>query len=107
MPDNNSNGITLLDTENEVSFDDDKAVFKRTQNVDDSLLDRIADKRLSTQHSRMGDMHHVASVPTVIVEKWMAEGFNIFDKNVTIPEILRRLQSEDMQRLIATSKNIT
>jgi hypothetical protein len=36
----------------------------------------------------------------------MAEGFNIFDQNVTAQDIIKRLQSQDMTGLMATTKRI-
>jgi hypothetical protein len=42
----------------------------------------------------------------VVIEKWFAEGFNIYDKNVTAKDILKRLQSQDMTGLMATSKSV-
>ncbi|MGE8142279.1 hypothetical protein ACQKOE_09915 [Novosphingobium sp. NPDC080210] len=102
----NSKGITIADAENAVKIDGDKAVFKRTQDLGKHFLSNLAAKRIDTANSRMGDFHHVASIPTVIIEKWMTEGFNIYDKNVTAKDIIKRLQSLDMMGLMATSKRI-
>lgn len=102
----NSQRIRLTDAENEVKIDGDNAVIKRTQDIGEHFLSDLASKRVETSNKRMGDMHHVASIPTVIVEKWMAEGFNIFDKNISVQDIVRRLHSEDMTGLMATTKRI-
>jgi hypothetical protein len=102
----NSSGLRLLDAETSLHLDGDTAIFKRTQDIGNHFLSDLATKRLDTAHERMGDFHHVASIPTVVVEKWMAEGFNIFDNNVSGVEIIKRLQSEDMTGLLATSKRI-
>ena len=103
---NNPQDVRLSDVNTALSFDGDKAVFKRTQDIGSHFLSDLADERLSSSNARMGNFHKVASIPTVIVEKWMAEGFNIFDKNVNTKEIIRRLQSEDMNGLFATTKRI-
>jgi hypothetical protein len=106
---NTPKGIELLDATTRLQFDrsDDKTLLRRiTQDVPSSFLDRLRDKRLASNNAPMGDLHHVASIPVAIVEKWITEGFNIYDKNVTIPEIMRRLQSESMEHLKATSKAI-
>lgn len=102
----NSKGINLTDAENAIKFDGDKAVFKRTQDLGNHFLSDLASKRIETSNSRMGDFHHIASIPTVIIENWLAEGFNIYDKNVTAKDIVKRLQGLDMTGLMATSKRI-
>lgn len=104
--DNSKAGVELIDTRNRLLIEDDKAIFRRTQDIDDNFLSNLADSRFESAHAPMGEMHHVASIPTVIVEQWMAEGFNIFDKNISVGDIIKRLQSLDMNGLMATSKSI-
>lgn len=102
----NSKKVILRDAETDLKIDGDRAVFRRTQDLGNHFLSDLASRRIETSNSRMGDLHHVASIPTVVVEKWMAEGFNIFDKNITAKDIIKRLQSEDMTGLMATSKRV-
>lgn len=104
---NNSEGVNLIDVKTNLRVDADTAHITSSQEIPTSFLDNIADARNATANARMGDMHRVASIPTLYVEKWMREGFNIFDRNVTVPEILKRLHREDMERLITTTKKIT
>lgn len=100
--------INLLDVETKVRLDDDKAIFRRTQEIDSKFLAGLADQRTesSSAFHRAGDFHHAASIPVVVVEKWLAEGFNIFDPNVKLEDILKRLQKYDMENLIATGKKL-
>jgi hypothetical protein len=49
-------------------------------------------------------MHRIASIPTVIVEKWMREGFDLW--KASGPEIVRKLHAEDLGLLMATEKRI-
>lgn len=103
---NSEAGINFLDVRNRLTLDEDKAVIRRSQDLGNHFLSNLATRRTESANAPMGDMHHVASIPTVIVEKWMAEGFNIFDPNVNIKEVVKRLNSEDMTGLMATSKNV-
>lgn len=102
--------VRLVDTETQYDFDFDskQVVFKRTQDIDDNFLDGIADHRVDTasDFTPTGDMYLAASIPTVVVEQWLAEGFNIFDQNNKLEDIMKRLQRYDMERLIATSKRL-
>jgi len=48
----------------------------------------------------------VASIPAVVAEKWLKEGFNILDPNVNGKEIVRRLKAENLDGFLATDKEI-
>ena len=97
----------LLDNESQLVTDGDNLVgIKRTQEITSTFLDRLKDERAVSTQTRMGDFHKVASIPTAVVEKWMREGFNIFDKNITLKDIIRKLNSEDMGLLMATERRI-
>ena len=104
---NNSQAdFTFSDVSNRLLIEDDRAVFKRTQDIGNHFLSDLASQRAASVHAPIGDFHHVCSIPVVVIEKWFAEGFNIYDKNVTAKDILKRLQSQDMTGLMATSKSV-
>jgi hypothetical protein len=52
----------------------------------------------------MGEFHKVASIPTVVAEKWLREGFNMWE--ATGQEIIKRLQSEDLGMFMATDRRV-
>ena len=79
---------------------------KITQDIPDEFLTDLRDSRFASRNERMGNFHKVASLPVAVVEKWIAEGFNVFDKNVTVPEILKRLSAESLTDFIATNRRI-
>lgn len=103
---NSQAGIGLLDVGNSLMIEDDRAVFKRTQDIGEHFLSDLASQRIDSANASIGDFHHVCSIPVVVIEKWMAEGFNIYDKNITAKDIIKRLQGQDMTGLMATSKNV-
>lgn len=86
--------------------DDGVATIRRQQEISDQFWDRLREIKAVQDNEPIGDFHMVASIPCVLVEKWYAEGFNMFDRNVTVQEILKRLRAEDADRLITTSRNI-
>lgn len=93
----------------DVSFEEDsdeKLVIKKEQSIPQSFLDRLKTARDDSANNKMGDYHRVASIPTVVVEKWMREGFNIWDKNVTAKEIVARLKLEHLDGFLTTTKRI-
>ena len=78
----------------------------RTQDISQSFLDSLKEQRNNSTKQREGDYMRVASIPTVIVEKWMKEGFNIFDKNIDGKDIVKRLKAENLDAFLTTEKSI-
>lgn len=103
-----SSGHEFVDVQRRLIINDDadQATIVRSQEVPDDFLRSIADRRLDSQHAPAGDLHYAGSIPAAVVEKWYAEGFNIFDPNVSIEDIFARLRREDMERLIGTTKTL-
>lgn len=98
----------FLDVKHRIEIDDDakNIGIGRTQEIHSSFLDNLATKRADSVNAKMGDLHHVASIPVILVEKWKNEGFDIFDKNIKLQDIVKRLHSEDMQAFMATERRI-
>ena len=84
----------------------DGLLQKSTQVIPQQFLDSLAEHRNATSGRRAGEYMRVASIPTVVVEKWMREGFNIFDKNVDGREIVKRLKNENLDAFLTTEKSI-
>lgn len=92
-----------------ITFHDDtdaSFVVKKEQQIPQSFLDRLKTERDQSSNSRMGDYHRLASIPTVVVEKWMREGFNIYDKNITAKDIVARLKNENLEAFLTSTKRI-
>ena len=98
----------FYDVSHRIEFDDEvkNVAIQRTQELPSSFLDNLAKKRADSVNNKMGDLHHVASIPVALVEKWKNEGFDIFDKNNTIQDIVSRLHSQDYQAFMATNRRI-
>jgi len=84
---------------------DEQIVVEHSQEITDDFLKFNKEQR-DASSAPAGDYHKVASIPTAIVEKWMREGFNIFDENITAAEIVRKLSSEDLGAFLTTTKRI-
>ena len=77
---------------------------KHTQYISQDFLDDLRDSRNASTHHREGNYMRVASIPVVIVEKWLREGFDIFQADGR--EIVKRLKNEDLTAFMATEKSI-
>ena len=86
--------------------DGDTVVRKHTQEIPTQFVDQLKAERDNSSSVREGEFMKVASIPTVIVEKWMREGFNIFDKNINGKEIVKRLKAENLDAFLTTDKRV-
>lgn len=76
---------------------------RKDQIITDAFLDGLKEDRMASK-ARAGDFHKVASIPVVVVEKWLREGFDIYRESASA--ILKKLRDEDLQAFIATEKRI-
>ena len=102
----NKNDVNLIGIDTEYDQDADGVFRKHTQNITQDFLDDIKEQRNASTERKEGEFMRVASIPTVVVEKWMREGFNILDPNVNGKEIVRRLKAENLDAFLTTDKQI-
>jgi len=82
-----------------------RMVIHRKTDIDSAFLSDLSDARLaSSAPCRSREMERVCSVPTILADKWLNEGFNIYEAKPR--DILARLRSEGYEALITTSKNV-
>lgn len=95
----------LLSAEsNFVDMDEDNFTVKREQTITDSFIQDLRDSRHASHDSREGETMRVASIPVVIHEKWLAEGFDLFkEKHKTV---VTKLKAEGLDYFVATKKQL-
>jgi hypothetical protein len=86
--------------------DADGLFIKKTQDIPKHLLSDNLEHRNNSTAQREGEFMKVASIPVVVVEKWMKEGFNILDPNIDGREIIKRLKAENLDAFLTTEKSI-
>jgi len=108
----NTKGITmnkkidLVGVQNDFSEEAGNLVRTDSQSISQAFLDDLKDKRDSSMGRREGDYQHVASIPTIFVEKWKKEGFDIMDGSVPFKEIIKKLKAENLDGFMATEKQV-
>lgn len=87
-----------------VAFDEnvDGLFVKETQDIPDEFLSALKLERAESLHTPAGEFHRVAAIPTIIVDKWYREGFDIHREPV--PAILARLRKEEADAFITSNK---
>ena len=93
---------TLLGVETEYLQEGDNVTFKNTQNITTAFLDDLKDSRNASSETREKDFQRVASIPVVVHEQWLREGFDLYQHNVK--EITKRLRDQSLDYFMATDK---
>jgi len=90
----------------QLDFDEttDGLVVHKSQYIDPAFLDSLKEQRHESKHARSGEYHQAASIPVVIVEKWMQEGYDVYTEPVR--KTLAKLKAEGLDYFITTDKNI-
>ncbi len=94
----------LLGVDDHFKSDMDGLYLHRKQAIPTAYLDFLKDRRATSTQQREGEMMHVASVPAVLVDKWLAQGIPFYQ--LTSREIIHLLYLEGADHFIATRKSV-
>jgi len=94
----------LTQSNTDFLFEAGEITRKHTQNISQQFLDDLKDARNESTKKPMGEFHRAASIPTVVVEKWLREGFNIWE--ATGKEIIAKLKTENLDMFITTDRKV-
>lgn len=95
--------IQLIDPSWQIDENVDGIFLKKDQEITSEFLDSLSEDRLYSK-APAKEFHKIASIPVAVVEKWLREGFNIYQESAK--SILRKLSAEDLGAFITTSKQI-
>jgi hypothetical protein len=93
------NGVNATVTENT-----DGHIIESVQNIPDSFLQRLKDERNESQSVREAEHQRVASIPVVLVDKWIKEGFDFW--NESNHKIVAKLKAEGLEYFVTTAKAV-
>lgn len=95
--------IVLEDFDWKIGEHVDGLFVKKGQHISDDFLTRNRDLRFDSK-KRAGDFHHLASIPVVVVEKWLKEGFDIYREPAKA--IVKRLKQENLEAFLTSNKSV-
>ena len=98
------NKVNLVDPDVNFIQDNDRVMREHSQKISQAFLDDLKDSRNQTSDVPSGEFLRVASIPTGVVEKWLREGFNVWEASGK--EIVKRLKNENLDYFLATDKRI-
>jgi hypothetical protein len=87
------------------AFDEnsDGLVIQTYQAIPQEFTDALKQERFENSQSRVkNEYHRVASIPVVVVDKWIREGFDFYQASAK--EILARLKTEHLDAFITSDK---
>ncbi len=96
----------LIGINTDYGCDVDGVFRKHTQDISSQFLDSLKEQRNASLDQREGEFMRVASIPVVVVEKWMREGFDIMSGKHTAAEIVKRLKQENLDAFLTTEKSV-
>src|SRR5437879_2388867 len=75
-------------------------IIKHTQALPSEWLDQLAERKKAYTDSsfRAREFEEFACIPTIIVEKWQKEGFDIYHENADA--IVKRLKNESLDAFL-------
>jgi hypothetical protein len=94
----------LIDINRSVQSNEDGHIIERVQQIPQEFLDGLKAKRDVSKERREREFMHCASIPVVVVEKWLAEGYNVYTEPVS--KSMARLKNENLDYFLATAKQV-
>jgi hypothetical protein len=82
----------------------DGHIIETHQNIPDRFLKDLEEKRLASHNVREREYMHVASIPVCLVDKWMREGYDVYQE--PIRKSVAKLKHENLEYFLATAKEI-
>ena len=98
--------VDLIGIDTQFGCDVDGVFRKHTQTINDEFLTGLKEQRNASKDQREGDFMRVASIPVVVVEKWMREGFDVMSGKHSAAEIVKRLKQENLHAFLTTDKSV-
>lgn len=96
--------MKLIDSDFSIGANAEGLYVKTFQDIPQEFLDANAAKRYESTQSNANEYHEVASIPTVVVDKWLKEGFDVFKE--PIKASVARLRAEGLDHFITTKKRL-
>lgn len=77
-------------------------VIAKEQDITDEYLQGLKDARYGSKNRRAGEMHRAASIPVILHEQWLKDGYDCTKE--PIRKTLAKLKAENLDAFITTDK---
>jgi len=96
--------MRIIDPNIDFHEDPNGLVIEQKQEITQSFLDRLKEARNGSTQAPAAEFHLAASIPVVVYEKWLREGYDC--ANEPISKTLAKLRAESLDYFIATDKRL-
>lgn len=83
---------------------DGQLILRREQSISQAFIDELKDFRQETSGRALGNHHKVASIPTIFVEKFKRDGFDVFREKPR--DVLKYLRAKGLDAFITTDRSL-
>ncbi|MBB4039109.1 hypothetical protein GGR34_000744 [Microvirga flocculans] len=94
----------IIDSDYAFGENADGLFIEHKQEITQSFLDRLKEARNGSTQGPAGEFHLAASIPTVVYEKWLREGYDVAQEPIS--KTLAKLRAEHLDYFIATDKRL-
>lgn len=82
----------------------DGHTIEKVQHIPQAFLDSLKTERFESMNVRETDYQRVASIPVCLVDRWLKEGYDVFQE--PIRKTVAKLKSEHLEYFVTTGKNV-
>ena len=104
MSKENKKETNLIGIGTQFGANSDGVFLKKTQDIPDWHMNELKEQRNESTKRREGEFMKVASIPVIVAEQWMKQGYDIY--NMTGKEINKKLKEENLDDFFTTEKTI-
>ena len=98
------NKTNLIGIDAQFGQNSDGVFIKKTQEIPSWHMDSLKEQRNESTKRSEGEFMKVASIPVIVAEQWMKQGYDIY--NMTGKEIIKKLKEENLDDFFTTEKTI-
>lgn len=96
-------GTVLHDADWNIGENVDGLFIKKQQFISDEFLTANRDARFESK-APSKEYHRFASIPVVVVEQWLKEGFDVYKESPKA--IMKRLRQQNLEAFITSNKSL-
>ena len=80
----------------------DNLIIQKQQTITDEYIQSLKDARFESKNRPAGNYHRAASIPVILHEKWLKEGYDCTQEPVR--KTVARLKAEGLDYFVTTDK---
>jgi len=81
-----------------------KLFIQRSQEIPQDFLDHLSEARKASTQGKMGELHRFASIPVVVYENWLRQGFD--PRREHPAKVIAKLKAEGLDYFITTDRKL-